>query len=57
MNPLVATGFNHYQDTLHTGSIIKLYIVTNINTDQYGKNYCDHNCFGFFVMLPRPKWN
>ena len=34
--------FNHYQDTLQAGSIIKLCIVINIDIDQYGKNYCDH---------------
>ena len=42
MNPLVSSGFSHYQDTLQTGSIIKLYIVINIDIDQYEKDYRDH---------------
>lgn len=35
MNPLVSSGFSHYQDTLQTGS--KLFIVINIDIDQYGE--------------------
>lgn len=30
MNPLVPPGFSHYQD--------KLYIMINIDSDQYGKD-------------------
>ena len=46
MNALVSSGFSDYQDTLQTGSIIKLYIVINIDIDQYGKNYHDQ------ILLP-----
>lgn len=49
MKPLVSSGFSYYQDTL-TGSISKLYIVTNIDTDQHGKKYCNQ----FFAISPSP---
>ncbi len=42
MNTLVSSGFSHYQDTLQTGSIIKLYNMINIDIDQYRENYYDH---------------
>lgn len=37
MNSLVSSGFSHYRGDLQkNGNIIKLYIVINIYTDQYG---------------------
>ncbi len=61
MNPLVSSGFNHYQDTLQTGSIIKLYyIVVNIDIDQYRKfiviqflPYCPELvCSSYYIYKP-----
>lgn len=40
MSPLVAAGFNHFQDIFQVGS--KLYIVINIDITHEGKNYYDH---------------
>lgn len=35
---MVPLGFSHYQDTFQNSS--KLYMVINIDIDQYGKNNC-----------------
>ncbi len=45
----VSSGFSLYQNTLQTGSIIKLNIVINIDIAPYGKNYRD-NIFGHIAQ-------
>ncbi len=51
MNPLISSSLIHHQDTLKTGSIIKLYIMLSTNTDPYVKHIC--NCI--FCCISKPQ--